>query len=204
MKTFLYRGSKRQFDDQPCVVTHYFYPNNTKRPINQNNLYIDPAVKYTVKFGDKSTVNVYGCNIEPIEEVTEFKTVGHKRKFSNFVLVQFKGSSKNYHYLNPGIKLKVGDYVAVEALNTISLAMVTCLSNTDEYNYANKYVVQRINTTKIDKIRKRQARIKGLKVLIETRIKLLKERIVQAELSESDDELKSMVEELAKLEKQND
>lgn len=119
----------------------------------------------------------------------------------NLVSVQFKHGSgqtgwttKHYHYKSLIENLQAGDQVVVETQYGYSVARVT--KRLISSNVANKYVVQKIDTSQLVEHKARETQIEFLRADIRKRADVIREQQEMELLAAEDAELKKLLTEM--------
>jgi len=211
MKQYEYHGTYGQYSGRACVITHLFLNTSDRIGVNPTLEEARDDEKYTVMFDDGSTVNVYGRNLKKIMSKVQLSLkdrfmywlkvdYDEEPKEHNIVVVNFHGGhnpGKKYSYLNPGLKLKRGMHVVVEARDFFNVATIVDFHETSRT--ATKYVVQIVDTDQVAKMREVQQRKKDLNNMIKLRVAVLREEMEVQLLAKEDGELQALLNELSEL-----
>ena len=109
------------------------------------------------------------------------------------IKVMFDGTYKEYCYKSFE-KLEVGDFVVVQARDSIALAKVTAIDCED--SNATKFVICKINFDSVDKLIKKYNEQKAIEEKIEKRYREVSKMNLYKKLAESDEEIRELVKEL--------
>lgn len=107
--------------------------------------------------------------------------------------------NQGYHFFTTIEDLEEGDLLVVETQNGYKVVQF------DKYlltsSYAKSYVVQKVETEKLEEEKERAEKIGQLRKKIELKAKEVEERRKLDKLAEQDDEMKELLKELDKLNK---
>lgn len=112
---------------------------------------------------------------------------------TNIVGVQFDSSNKIYHYKNFIEDVRVGDLVVVPANDTYEVVEVVSMPSSSEY--ANKYVVCKLDIGKYYEELKKVTRQEKLKEELDKRMLELQSINVYEKYAQIDDTIKTLYEE---------
>lgn len=122
----------------------------------------------------------------------------------NFVAVQFKHgggragwTDKLYHYKTLIADLEVGDLVVVETQYGHSVARVA--RRLVKTSQANKYIVQKVDLTELEKHKARETQIEFLRADIRSRANAVREKQEMELLAVEDRELERLLKEMDEL-----
>lgn len=107
--------------------------------------------------------------------------------------------SQGYHFFTTIEDLEEGDLLVVETQNGYKVVQFHKYLLTS--SYAKSYVVQKVETEKLEEEKERAEKISQLRKKIELKAKEIEERRKLDKLAEQDDEMKELLKELDKLNK---
>lgn len=209
MKQYEYRGTYHQHEGKVCIITHLYINTSSRIAVDPELEEARPDEKYTVMFDDGTTVNVYGRNLARVtHRNTRYfrdrfmfwlkKDYDEEPKKHPIVVVMFHDSpGQKYSYKNPGLKLKRGMKVVVEARNFYNVATIVDFHESSKK--ATKYVVQIVDVDQVTRVREREQKIRDLKRMIELRVAVLREEMEVQLLAKEDGELQALLNELNEL-----
>ena len=114
-------------------------------------------------------------------------------------LVMFDGSDKTYSYLCTD-DIQKGDRVVVEARDSYSCATIVDVGSFQHANMRLKWVVQKIDTSKLESIKAQWAKMQEIRQAMNDRKKLLEEEAIFTLLAKEDAVMKDLVEQLKSVE----